>query len=303
MGTRIDIILPDCDDESADSISLLLQNELNRIEEKISIYIPESEFSKINKSAFSEPVTTDSEILNLLKELIVLSGKTMGYFNFTLGTFLRSLKENPALADDKEKLLEMVSSTGVHFIDLNSDVSTVSFSSEHVFIDSGGFGKGFALDRIKNVMNRSVFPSFFISFGESSVLACGSHPYGDSWKTGIRNIFKEEEYIFSFNMRDEFLSVSGITPQNLKKYGTGHIINPLTGEPVTRFLHSAVTGKEGVTTEVLSTALIVSPDKTRDAIMEGFPECSAVVYEYNNNNFIPEIVYSKKPLNDERSNR
>jgi len=292
MGTRIDIILPGCDDESADSICLRLQHELKRTEEKISIYIPESDFSIINKLAFNKPVKTDEEIFDLLDEVIRLSEKTHGFFDFTLGRLLKLIQEDTSLLSDEKKLGDLIQKTGTRYIKLDRKLHTISVTSDLVSIDSGGFGKGFGLDLVKNIMKDTKIYSYFISFGESSILACGSHPYGNSWKTGIRNIFKEDEYICSFEMRDEFLSVSGITPQNLKKFGTGHIINPVNGKPVARLLHAAVKGKNGLATEALSTALIVAPEEHRDMLMKEFTDCSAVIFEYDENNNA-KIIYQK----------
>jgi len=292
MGTRVDIILPESDDESADSVCLLLQNELRRIENDISIYIPESEFSRINNTAFVKPVIAGKEVFNLLQRLIVLSGETNDYFNFTLGKITHRKMDETSSQHDNEEQQVIAGKTVAGNISLNPEESSVMLSSEHISLDSGGFGKGFGLDQVKKVMNNTKFNSYFVSFGESSVLAQGTHPYGDTWKTGIRNIFKEDDYICCFNMKDEFLSVSGITPQNIKKYGKGHIVNPATGKPVTELLHVAVKGQEGLTTEVLSTALMVAPDDARNSIMNNFPDYSAVIYKYDTGSNKPEILHS-----------
>lgn len=288
----MDIVLPETDDYFADQLLAVIKEQLNDLEDRISVYKDNSVFSRLNREASSKPMSIDPYIFQMIEELAGLSEKTRFYFDFTIGKIIE-LKRNkePFHPGDDEHIKFLLENTGTKFLKTNRENLSVEFESPHISLDSGAFGKGAALDTIKTILNKKKVNKGFISFGESSVLALGSHPFGDFWKTGITNMFNPEENVYVLELKDEFMSVSGITPQNLKKYGTGHVINPRTAEPVNSFRQSAVAGKRGIVTEVLSTALLCAPEDERDAIMDNFPGYKAVILEYDAS-YKSKIVYS-----------
>jgi FAD:protein FMN transferase len=288
MGTRLDIVFPGLEDEMADRIFALIKEELNQIEDNISIYREQSEFSLINQIAPQRPCSVSSQTFNMIGRLVDLSLKTSGYFDFTLGMI--GMGNNPdTVALPVYDFLTIPVDKRIH---LDALSQTVKFYVNLIMLDSGGFGKGLGLDMIKETLERSSIHSAFVNFCNSSVLGFGAHPYGDSWKTGITNIFDENENVFAFELKNTFMSVSGNTPQNLRKNGVGHIIHPRTGKLVEGFFQCAVSGENGLVTEVLSTALTCAPDHERDSVMDNFPGYKAVFIEYDNHNK-PNIIYTR----------
>lgn len=292
MGTRMDIVLPGTDDYFADQLLAVIKEKLKDLEDRISVYKDNSVFSKLNREAISKPIIIDPGIFHMIEELAGLSEKTRYYFDFTIGKILELKRNKEAVhPGDDEQIKYLLENTGSKFIKTHRENFSVEFGSPHISLDSGAFGKGAALDSIKMLLNEKMVNTGFISFGESSILALGSHPFGDSWKTGVTDMFKPEENVYVLELKDEFMSVSGISPQNLKKYGTGHVLNPRTAEPVSSFRQSVVAGKKGLVTEVLSTALLCAPEDERDAIMDNFPGYKAVIAEYDAS-YKSKIVYS-----------
>ncbi len=296
MGTRIDIILPGIDDHIAESVCLQIKSELDRIEEKISHYKESSVVSYLNQKAHTEPIKTDPEIFLLINQLIGLSARTSGYFDFGLGFLSENMKHASETYHVVHDTMTTLSEIGARNIVLDHDENSVLFKSDKLKIDSGGFGKGYGLDTVKKILKALKIESAFISFGESSILALGDHPYGKSWKTGIQDIFSETSSLFVFTLANEALSVSGVNPKNKQKYGVGHIINPHTGIAIDCFRQSAVAGNNGLIAEVVSTAILCAPDESRHLIMEQFPEYRAIVIDYDQTNK-PTITYTCN-LND-----
>jgi thiamine biosynthesis lipoprotein len=268
MGTRLDILLPDIPDETADVVFMNIRNEVGRLENLMSIFIEDSVFSYLNKTAAEMPARIDYEIYNLLEKMLTYNTLTLGYFDITLGTGL------PAGTDP-----DQIPATGNGIL-LDPENLTVSFTSSSVKIDSGAFGKGIALNSVKKILLRSKIPNAFISFGESSVLALGKHPYGDSWKVGIRDLFQSESNVYVFDVVDGSVSTSGNSPNNRGRYPEGHIIDPFSKQKVGGFGLMCVAGPDPVETEVLSTALMVSHNEDRLKILENFPGYRAVGITY-----------------------
>jgi FAD:protein FMN transferase len=291
MGTRLDIVLPGISEDISDAVCMQIYSELDRIEEKISIYKESSGFSVLNREANLHPVKIDSELFTLINRLIQLSDLTAGYFDFTFGKFSELKTSSSDSGLHVEYIKNMVAAAGIQNILLDLDKHTVFFKTDYLKIDSGGFGKGYGLDNVKKILKAWKIESAFISFGESSILAFGKHPYGTSWKTGIQHILEQNVSLYTFNLVNESLSVSGINPQNIKKHGKGHIFDPHTGKNVYCFRQSAVAGSSGLIAEVISTALICAPEHYRLTIMEQFPEYRAVIIDYDKSNK-PSITFT-----------
>jgi thiamine biosynthesis lipoprotein len=65
-----------------------------------------------------------------------------------------------------------------------------------------------------------------------------------------------------FTLRDATLSTSGNTPSY-----SGHIVNPLTGEPIEQRMMAAVVAKDALEAEVMSTAMMVATDEQMQRIV------------------------------------
>ena len=79
---------------------------------------------------------------------------------------------------------------------------------------------------MKKILLKSKIFNAFISFGESSVLALGKHPYGDFWRVGIKDLFHDRKNAYVFDLLDGSVSTSGNSPNNEGKYPDGHVIDP-----------------------------------------------------------------------------
>ncbi len=291
MGTRFDLVLPGSTQESADIVFTGIKTELNRLENKLSNYISDSALSVLNSHAVDRPQKTDKEIMEMISELMDLSDKTLGYFDFTMGKRTHS-RNNQNKEEVKVKDTEVAVTDSLKVnekIELDKEKNTVQFLSSDVSVDSDGFGKGKALDEVKTILNSYQVDHAFVSFGNSSILAHGKHPHSDTWKTGIAHLFLPAENVFVFDLKDECISVSGTTPENMEKYGRSHIIDPLTGREINGYFQCAVAGEKGLITEVLSTSLACAPPEKRDQIMQNFDGYRAVIIEYKNEE--PTITY------------
>ena len=144
----------------------------------------------------------------------------------------------------------------IEFDDANR---TVRFAHPATEIDFGAVGKGFALDEIRPLLAEAGVGNALISFGESSILALGRHPYGEHWEIGVRHPVTDKA-VRTVALRDEALSVSGL--RRVSREGVpdlqGHIVAPSSGEVVVRPLSVAVKSASAFEAEALSTAWIAS---------------------------------------------
>lgn len=137
--------------------------------------------------------------------------------------------------------------------------------------DFGGFAKGYALRRIAGIID--AVPNAFVNFGSSTILAKGSHPFGEGWKVSLPDPYSGRE-LAEFTLRDRTLSTSGNTPRY-----SGHITNPLSGQIVVAKKLAAVICPDPLDAEVLSTACMMAGPGQLEAIGTHFPD--AVIKVFN----------------------
>lgn len=137
----------------------------------------------------------------------------------------------------------------------------------NILIDLGGFAKGYALEKMKDLLSGEykVFDAI-LNFGNSSVLGMGHHPLGDCWMVSPAKEGAEK----TFRLCGEALSLSGRTAGVRE-----HIIDPLTGCYATKGGDVAVTGPSALVSEILSTALYAAPKTEWNEIMSLFKSYKA----------------------------
>ena len=263
MGTRFHSVLPKVENEEGDRIHELLKKEVARIENKLSRFIPGSELSKVNKQARKKPITVDNELFEILNSCKYCWELTDGAFDVSLRPMMEYWKDQKNGSDCREDFSVVKTSLGMQKITLNAETRSVMFDNSMLEIDLGGFGKGYALEKVKNLLEKSAVNDAFISFGESSILALGEHPAGDSWKVGINDYLNPGSSIHEFKVKRGSVSTSSnfyVNDQG-KLHNHKHVIDPETGMPHEEFTSVSVLAESPVLAEVMSTAFLTMSDE------------------------------------------
>lgn len=248
MATQLDMLVMG---NETDTLGAWKETEMKLLEmEKLmSCHDPHGTLFHVNETFSQYPVELDDELWNIVKDCERYHKASNGLFDVTLGKF-----DN---------------------IILNEDDHTIYSFSESARIDLGGYGKGYALERIKNILLKRGFKQAFINFGNSSALALGHHPCGDYWPVGIENPYTHKK-IDDIKLCDRALSVSGNAPRH-----ENHIINPLTGRYADSARITAIVSEDAVEAEVLSTAFMIANEKQQKEIANNFDKISEKhIYTY-----------------------
>ena len=73
----------------------------------------------------------------------------------------------------------------IHSIHLYPEAQSVFFQQAGTTINLSGFLKGYALDKIREILKVHIIANALINMGNSSVLALGNHPVGTGWKVSF----------------------------------------------------------------------------------------------------------------------
>jgi len=279
MGTRFEFLL--CGDAEGylRSVAEEALDEVERLDEQLSVYNPTSEVSDINAHAAYEPVRVEPRLFKLLERAARLTAETDGAFDITVAPlvrcwgFLDGGKHVPSRAEI-EKALRLV---GMHNVELSPSDRTVRFAREGVAIDLGGIGKGYAIKCAAEIVREHGIGSALLHGGTSTIYAIGSPPDAEAWSVGIVNPLspgEPKERLAVVHLKDRALSVSSWTGKSVEAAGRrcGHILDPRTGRPAQGVLSAAVIGPSPTETDALSTAFCVLGEEKARAYCEKKPD-------------------------------
>ena len=236
MGGTWAIVLYGRDRANLEAASAAAVEELHRLDHILSNYQAGSEWSAVNRTAGREPLKISPELFQLLSACLSYSRKSEGAFDITVGPLLKVwgfYKAEGSLPRPAEVAQALVN-VGYRQVRLDSANQTVQFDRPGVELDPGGIGKGYAVDRMVEVLKRYGIDRALISGAGSSIYGLGAPP-GDpeGWRITIRaqhDARKAAEEVFLKNMS---LSTSGSYERFFRAGGRrySHIMDPRTGYP------------------------------------------------------------------------
>jgi len=291
MGTTFTIYLYSPNRSEADADFEAAFEEIERVEEALSNYRPTSELSRINRLASRQKVTTDPEVFELLRTSFNYSRQSAGAFDITVGPLMRAwgfFRKNGQYPSSTE-LSRARSSVGWNKVELDPQERTIKFNTRGMELDMGGIGKGYAVDRVIDLLRASGVSSALVDAGSSTLYALGAPPGKPGWKVIVPWPGDRSRAISEVMLRDSSLSTSGSYEKFFRLNGNTycHIMDPRTGEPVEGMLQTTVIAPTGTESDALSTTMFVmGPARGRD-LLRSIPTTSAIWI--TNNTIEPHI--------------
>jgi thiamine biosynthesis lipoprotein len=287
MATRFELVLHGDDSVHLRAAGEQALNEIDRLENQLSLYRPQSELADVNRRAAIEPVKITPSLFNLLTRAKELSAETDGAFDITVAPLVAcwgfmsgsgQLPEPQALAAARAKV-------GMQFLELDQVSSTVRFQHDGVMLDLGAIGKGYAVQQAAEVLLEAGVTRALLHGGTSSICAIGHPPEAESWLVAIENhADPSQPPIATIPLKDESLSVSAVWGKSFSAHGRsyGHVLDPRTGEPTSAALLAVVVVPSATDADALSTALLTLGPPGLETICRVYPDARGLVlFEQN----------------------
>lgn len=241
MGTQLRVHLEGSGHPGTRSEATL--QEASRIEAACSTWDPASPWSRLNAAA-GRPVALDPEWLDLLAEAQAWQVCTEGAFDPVLGALMQAwgIRQGGSRRPTALELERARQASGSARLVLDRKMGTARLLDPQAALEEGGFLKGYALDRMRAVAGT---PSGLLDFG-GQLLAWG-HPVA----AAIADPVDRQRPRLEILLKDASLSCSGTSERGR------HILDPRTGAPCPAWGSVAVVASEGLTADILSTALYV----------------------------------------------
>jgi FAD:protein FMN transferase len=283
MGTRFEVVLVGSDPVRLQAAAEAVLDEVERLEAQLSCYRPQSELSGINAFAAERPVRVEPRLFALLRQALEIAAATGGAFDPTVAPLLRAwgFVGGAGQPPDADTLARAREVTGAHGVELDAEGFTLRFIREGMSLDLGAIGKGYALDRAREVLEESCCRAGLLHAGTSTVYAFGSPPESPGgWRVGLRDPARgERETLGEVELTDRALSVSAPHGKAFREGEAllGHVLDPRTGEPTQAGRLAAVLHPSATTADALSTALLVLGRGGLAGLEAAFPEAAFLV--------------------------
>ncbi|MFN3324043.1 MAG: FAD:protein FMN transferase [Bryobacteraceae bacterium] len=227
--------------------------EVRRLDHLLSNYRPGSEWSQVNRYAAERPVQVSEELYRLLSDCIEYSRASGGTFDITVGPLMKvwGFYKGSGRFPHRAEIRGALARVGYRNIVLDPVARTVAFRKAGVEMDPGGIGKGYAVDRMVEVLRSNGVESALISAGSSSIYALGSPPEEKGWRISIRHPKDERKTVQDFYLKNESISTSGNYEKFFFARGKmySHIMDPRTGYPADGVVSVSVVAPKTIDSE------------------------------------------------------
>jgi len=236
MGSTFTVVAYGEDRDQLQSAVQSALEEARRLDQLLSNYRPESEWSQVNREAADHPVHVSPELFNLLAACVEYSRQSEGTFDITVGPLMKiwGFYKGSGHLPHRAEVRGALDNVGYQGIILDAKNQTVKFARKGLEMDPGGIGKGYAVDKLADVLKENGIRSALISGGGSSIYAIGNPPTDpQGWKVNIKDPRNTSKSVASVYLKDNSMSTSGSYEKFFYAEGKlwSHIMDPRSGYP------------------------------------------------------------------------
>jgi len=301
MGTQATLTIWTTDAPRAQKAFADAHAELDRIERLMTDWErPEwapSDVVRINNAAGKSAVKVDAETLTVIEKALEMSRRSEGAFDISfaamkgLWKFDEDLDPKVPPPDELERRRKLINWRDVV---VNRAARTVKLRRAGMRIGLGGIAKGYAVDRGAAVLRADGFTDFMVQAGGDLFVAGQKGPA--SWMVGVRDPRGgPRDIIARMPIRDHAFSTAGDYERSFVLGGRRyhHIIDPKTGYPATASREVTIYAPTAFLADALDDAVFILGPKKGLALVDGFPDCGALIVDASNQVWISKGLEGK----------
>jgi thiamine biosynthesis lipoprotein len=236
--------------------------EVQRLDDMLSNYKPESELSEVNRKAGESAVEITPEFFGLLRSCLEYSRQSEGAFDITVGPLMKvwGFYKGTGRLPHRAEIRGALEHVGYRNIVLDPAQRTVRFARQGVELDPGGIGKGYAVDRMVEILKQYGTRTALVSASGSSIYGLGAPPGEKGWRVHIRDPKNDSKSVEDVYLKDESMSTSGNYEKFFRAEGKiySHIMDPRTGWPAQGVLSVSAIAPRTIDSEAWTKPLFVN---------------------------------------------
>jgi FAD:protein FMN transferase len=237
--------------------------EVRRLDRMLSNYRSDSELSRLNREAAKAPVKVSEELFRLLSACQAYSRESEGAFDITVGPLMKiwGFYKGSGRLPHRAEVRGVLGQVGYQKVLLDPAARTVKFTRDGMGLDPGGIGKGYAVDRMVDILRASgSIKAALVSAGNSSIYAMGAPPNDSGWKISIRHPRDLSKQVEEITLKDMSMSTSGTSEKFFRAEGRlySHIMDPRTGFPAKGMLSVSVIAPKTLDSEAWTKPVFIN---------------------------------------------
>lgn len=271
MGTLVKITVYHQEVPAANQAINNAFQEMQRIEELMSVHREDSLVGQVNKLAAQQKVKISPDLFYLLEYSCRISKVSEGAFDITVAPLIKlwSPPRRPAeeawnkvkvlnQAPTEDKIKGTLALVGWEKLVLDRRDKTISFEKPGMGIDLGGIAKGYAVDRAIRQLTKAGIKHALIDAG-GDIRVLGSKPGDRPWKVALRNPRDKNDYLTLLALVNRTVATSGDYERYFFQAGKriSHILDPATGYPAQDCISATIIAETALQADALATAVFV----------------------------------------------
>ena len=263
MGTTFTVVVHGRDRDALTLAARAALAEAVRLDNLLSNYKVDSEWSAMNREAARGPFVLSTELFEVLAACLTYSRDTDGAFDVSVGPLMKvwGFFKGEGTLPSADAMKRARVDVGSRHVRLDRATRTVRFLRPGVELDPGGIGKGYAIDRMVDVLKHAGVRAAFLSAGGSSIYGLGAPPDDQrGWTVVLRNPRAPTGVASTVFLNDASLSTSGSYEKFFRAGGRvySHIMDPRTGSPATGTSSVSVIAPRTIDSEAWTKAYFVN---------------------------------------------
>jgi len=222
------------------SITSSVINELQRINDLMSTWDPESALSQFNESRSTKPTAWHSDSILVLQTALGVSQATDGVYDVTRGRVFQlwgfGASVGPEQTPSSDELAYALSQSGWQSIVIKD--GTVAKQHRTLTIDFSSLAKGYAVDQLAAVLESFGIEHYIVNIG-GEIKVRGERSENEAWKIGVEQPNATVASGIALNHAQLATSGSYRNVRLVNGERIPHLIDGRTGQPITHPLVAA----------------------------------------------------------------
>jgi FAD:protein FMN transferase len=288
MACDFEVQLADGRQEGALAAVLEAFDLVESLETQMTVYRATSEVLEINRAAADGPVAVEPRLFAMFELAERLNRETDGAFDITSGPLSEAwgFSRREGRVPSEAEIAEALGRVGMQDVVLDAAQGTIAFRRRGLSLHLNSIGKGYALDRMAEVLAGQGVENFLLHGGRSSVLARGGSSGNTApgnadpnWVIGLPHPLRPGERVIEIPLADRALGTSGSGTQFFEHGGRryGHLLDPRTGWPAEGVYTATAIAPTAAEADALSTAFYVMGPEQTGLYCATRPEIGAVL--------------------------
>lgn len=265
----------------ADSVFQTVFDDMRDVENRMTVKGITSELIAVNKAAGINPVVVSEDTYHVVDAAKKAAEESSGAFDITVYPIvaLWGIGTDQARVPSESEIADELKYVGYNDLVLDPDKLSVFLKRPGMGLDLGGIAKGYAADRIAEILKSMGVESGIINLG-GNIFAMGSKADGSAWKIGIQNPMSDRgEYIGIAEAVNQTVVTSGIYERYFEKDGKRyhHIMDTKTGYPADNELAGvSILAASSIDADALSTTCFVLGTEKALEFVKNKPDVDAL---------------------------